>query len=86
MEACHFGSGGRGSRGAGQQEIGNDKETGFFWGGGVGSGMYDWSNSLKLNGAWRRTIMRECDMNKRTKNGKKKDFGRCKFGGVGARD
>lgn len=34
--------------------------------------MNDSSNGLKLDGAWRRTIMRECDMNKRTKKEKKR--------------
>lgn len=48
MEACHFGSRGRGSRGAGRQEIGNDKET-LFFGGWGGSGMCDWSNGSTLN-------------------------------------
>lgn len=83
MEACHFGSRGRGSRRAGGQEIGNGKQTEFFGGG----GMYDSSNVLKLDGAWRRTIMRECDMNKRTKK-EKKIVEECKFGeiGVGAGD
>lgn len=39
MEVCHFGGGGRGSRGAGRQEIGKDKETAFFGGGGGGEGV-----------------------------------------------
>lgn len=42
--------------------------------------MYDSSNGLKLDGAWRRTILRECDMNKRTKKEKKKIAEECKFG------